>query len=68
MAFKYIGRLKFPLFAWLIGQGEKYKKDFNSYLIRLAVGAGISQPLYYALFNLTKVKLIAPITVILAPR
>ena len=51
LAFRYIGRLSFPLFAWLIGQGEKYTKDFNLYLIRLAVGAGISQPLYYALFN-----------------
>ena len=51
LAFRYIGRLSFPLFAWLIGQGENYTKDFNSYLIRLAIWAGISQPLYYVLFN-----------------
>ena len=51
LAFRYIGRLSFPIFAWLVGQGEKYTKNFNSYLIRLAIWAGISQPLYYVLFN-----------------
>lgn len=51
LVFRYIGRLSFPLFAWLVGQGEKYTKNFQSYLIRLIVWAGISQPLYYTLFK-----------------
>ncbi len=63
LAFRYIGRLSFPLFAWLIGQGEKYTKDFNSYLIRLAVGAGISQPLYYALFNFTNLNILVTLLI-----
>ena len=63
LAFRYIGRLSFPLFAWLIGQGEKYTKDFNSYLIRLAVGAGISQPLYYVLFNFTNLNILVTLLI-----
>ncbi len=51
--FRYLGRLSFPLFAWLVGQGEKYTKNFKSYLLRLIVWAGISQPIYYSLFKVT---------------
>lgn len=51
LLFRYVGRLSFPLFAWLLGQGEKHTKNFNSYLIRLAVGAIVSQPFYQLLFN-----------------
>lgn len=51
LAFKAIGRLSFPLFAWLIGQGEKYTHNFKIYLLRL-IGLGlISQPFYYFLFQ-----------------
>ena len=63
LAFRYIGRLSFPLFAWLVGQGEKYTKNFNSYLIRLAVGAGISQPLYYLLFNFTNLNILVTLLI-----
>jgi TraX protein len=63
LAFRYIGRLSFPLFAWLIGQGEKYTKNFNSYLIRLAVWAGISQPLYYALFNSSNLNILVTLLI-----
>ncbi len=63
LAFRYIGRLSFPLFAWLIGQGEKYTKNFNSYLVRLAVWAGISQPLYYALFNSSNLNILVTLLI-----
>ncbi len=56
--FRYVGRLSFPLFAWLLGQGEKYTKNFNSYLIRLAIGAIISQPFYQLLFNFNNLNIL----------
>ncbi len=51
LALRYIGRLSFPLFAWLVGQGEKHTKSFKAYLLRLATWGVISQPVYYLLFN-----------------
>lgn len=51
LAFRYLGRLSFPLFAWLLGQGEKHTKDVNAYLLRLVTWASISQPLYFILFR-----------------
>ena len=63
LAFRYIGRLSFPLFAWLVGQGEKYTKNFNSYFIRLAVWAGISQPLYYVLFNFSNLNILVTLLI-----
>ena len=51
LALRYIGRLSFPLFAWLVGQGEKHTKSFKAYLLRLATWGLISQPVYYLLFN-----------------
>jgi hypothetical protein len=63
LAFRYISRLSFPLFAWLIGQGEKYTKNFNSYLIRLAIFSGISQPLYYVLFNFSNLNILVTLLI-----
>ena len=51
LAFRYIGRLSFPLFAWLLGQGEKHTKDVKAYLLRLITFALISQPIYFILFR-----------------
>ncbi|MBE9035190.1 TraX family protein [aff. Roholtiella sp. LEGE 12411] len=51
LMFRYVGRFSFPLFAWLLGQGEKYTKDFNSYFLKLTVWGFLSQPIYYLLFN-----------------
>ena len=38
-----IGRLSFPLFAWLISNGAKYTKNLNAYITRLFVFGLISQ-------------------------
>lgn len=40
---RIIGRLSFPLFAWLLVQGERHTKDWRAYLIRLLVLGAISQ-------------------------
>jgi hypothetical protein len=40
---RIIGRLAFPLFAWLIANGAYYSKSINIYLIRLFIFAVIAQ-------------------------
>jgi len=44
--FRVIGRLSFPLFAWLLAQGEKYTRSFPQYLKRLVLLGILSQPLH----------------------
>ncbi|AFZ32774.1 TraX family protein [Gloeocapsa sp. PCC 7428] len=44
--FRVIGRLSFPLFAWLLAQGERYTRSFPRYLQRLVLLGLLSQPLY----------------------
>lgn len=56
--FKYVGRLSFPLFAWLVRQGEKHTKNFNFYTTRLAIWAAISQPFYHLLFNFNNLNIL----------
>lgn len=41
-----IGRLSFPLFAWLAGQGERHTSNLRNYILRL-LGVGLlTQPIY----------------------
>lgn len=42
-ALRLIGRLAFPLFAWMIAEGAHYTRDRKRYLIRLIIFAIISQ-------------------------
>ena len=46
LAFRMVGRLSFPLFAWLLAQGEQHTRNVERYLLRLLVLGIISQPLY----------------------
>lgn len=41
--FRIIGRLSFPLFAWLIANGAYHTKNIDKYLLRLGIFAVISQ-------------------------
>lgn len=51
LTFRIIGRLSFPLFAWLIANGAKHTKDMKSYLKRLFLFAVISQIPYQLAFG-----------------
>lgn len=50
--FVILGRLSFPLFAWLAAQGEKYTSDIKKYLFRLIVWGIITQPIYSKVYYL----------------
>jgi TraX protein len=52
--FRILGRFSFPLFVWLLVEGEKYTRNFEQYCIRLMILGIISQPIYQLLFNSTR--------------
>ena len=50
--FRMIGRIAFPIYAYMIAQGCLYTKDINKYFLRLFIFALISQiPFSYAFFH-----------------
>lgn len=51
IAFRIIGRLAFPLFAWLIANGAIHTHDMKKYLLRIFLLAVISQIPYILLIQ-----------------
>ena len=49
--FRAIGRLSFPLFCWLLVQGEAHTKNIWQYALRLLMLGIISQPIYMLAFE-----------------
>ncbi len=47
-----VGRLSFPLFAWLAAMGEKHTSDIKKYVTRLILLGIISQPIYGYIYYL----------------
>jgi hypothetical protein len=64
--FRMIGRLSFPLFAWLLTQGEQKTQNIRAYFRRLAIFAVISQPFYSWLFEVTQLNILVTLGVGLA--
>lgn len=50
-AFRWAGRLAFPIFAYCLTVGLLYTRNVKKYLIRLGIFAIISQPLYIMAFH-----------------
>jgi hypothetical protein len=48
---RVIGRISFPLFIWLLIQGEAHTKDIWRYGLRLGLLGLISQPIYQIAFG-----------------
>ncbi len=48
---RVIGRISFPLFIWLLVQGESHTKDIWRYGLRLGLLGLISQPIYQVTFD-----------------
>ncbi|MEP0945691.1 MULTISPECIES: TraX family protein [Cyanophyceae] len=51
IAFRIIGRISFPLFIWLLVQGEAHTKHVGRYGLRLALLGVVSQPIYQVTFD-----------------
>lgn len=49
-SYRAIGRLSFPLFVWLLVQGEKHTRNVRRYGLRLLLMGLISQPIYMLVF------------------
>lgn len=52
LVFRIIGRLSFPLFAWLIANGAYHTRSIKAYALRLFIAALISQFPYLYAFRL----------------
>lgn len=50
-AFRWIGRIAFPLFCYCLTVGMMYTGDIKKYLLRLGAFAVISQPFWILAFN-----------------
>ncbi|MEP0957146.1 TraX family protein [Microcoleus sp. FACHB-1515] len=48
---RVIGRLSFPLFAWLLTQGEAHTRHFGRYAWRLFIWGCLSQYIYWRAFG-----------------
>ena len=62
--FRGIGRIAFPLFAFLIAEGCRHTKDINKYIFRLGAFAIISQlPFYYFVGDLFYLNIFFTLTI-----
>lgn len=59
---RIIGRLSFPLFAWLLVEGFQHTRDWRFYGLRLFILALISQPIYYLASGLTNLNILFSLT------
>ncbi|MGB3495533.1 MAG: TraX family protein [Elainellaceae cyanobacterium] len=60
---RVLGRLSFPLFAWLLVQGERYTRNILRYLRRLLILAVITQPFYMALFEVRQFNVLVTLAI-----
>jgi TraX protein len=49
--FRVVGRFSFPLFIWLLVEGEKHTRNFGQYCFRLLILGMVSQPVFQILFD-----------------
>lgn len=52
--FRIIGRLSFPLFLWLLVEGEAHTRNAQRYGLRLGLLGLISQPIYQLTFDINR--------------
>ncbi|WOD41988.1 TraX family protein [Nodosilinea sp. E11] len=55
---RMVGRISFPLFVWLLVQGEAHTRDIGRYGLRLAVLGLVSQPIYQLTFRATELNIL----------
>lgn len=63
VVFRVIGRLSFPLFAWLLAQGERYTRSFPRYLKRLVLLGLLSHPLHILALSGTRFNILFTLSI-----
>lgn len=58
VGFRLVGRLSFPLFIWLLVQGEVHTHHIGRYGLRLAILGLVSQPIYQLIFDTTRLNIL----------
>lgn len=58
LGWRLIGRISFPLFVWLLVQGEAHTRNGWRYGVRLALLGVISQPLYQLAFETSRLNIL----------
>jgi hypothetical protein len=56
--FRAIGRVSFPLFVWLLVQGEAHTRNIWQYGLRLGLLGLVSQPIYRLTFGATDLNIL----------
>ncbi|PZV15238.1 MAG: TraX family protein [Leptolyngbya sp.] len=51
IGWRIVGRLSFPLFIWLLVQGEAHTRDIWRYVLRLVALGAVTQPIYQLTFG-----------------
>ncbi|MBE9078976.1 TraX family protein [Romeria aff. gracilis LEGE 07310] len=55
---RMIGRVSFPLFVWLLVQGEAHTKNIGRYGLRLGLLGLVSQPVYQMVFDTAQLNIL----------
>lgn len=55
---RVVGRISFPLFVWLLIQGERYTKNVWKYGLRLGLLGAIAQPIYQFAFETSQLNVL----------
>lgn len=63
---RVIGRVSFPVFVWLLVQGEAHTKNVWRYGARLGMLALVSQPVYNAAFDVSQLNILVQLMLGLA--
>lgn len=64
-AWRIVGRLAFPLYAWALAQGYKHTSNLKRYLIRLLYVFGAAQLPYMLAFNKLDINIVGTLLVCL---
>lgn len=60
---RVVGRVSFPLFVWLLVQGESHTRNVWRYGVRLGVLGLISQPVYQTAFDINQLNVLVQLLI-----
>lgn len=58
LGLRILGRFSFPLFCWLLVQGEAHTRNFQRYAVRLLALGIVSQPIFQLIFQVQRLNIL----------